>query len=44
MLAGKEGYDRVRASDEARVAPGADTIQDLFRGDPTLIVLDELGE
>ena len=44
MLAGKEGYDRVRASDEARVAPGADTIQELFRGDPTLIVLDELGE
>ncbi len=44
MLAGTEGYARVQASDKQRVAPGADTIQELFGADPTLIVLDELGE
>ena len=41
-LAGKEGYDRVRASDESHVAPGADTLRELFGGEPTLILLDEL--
>ena len=41
-LAGKEGYERVRKSDEAMVAPGAETIQELFGGKPTLILLDEL--
>lgn len=41
-LAGTAGYERVRASDEGRVAPGADTLRELFGGEPTLILLDEL--
>lgn len=41
-LAGKEGYERVRRSDEKMIAPGADTIRELFGGQPTLILLDEL--
>ncbi len=41
-LAGKAGYERVRASDERRIAPGAETIRELFGGEPTLILLDEL--
>jgi hypothetical protein len=41
-LAGPTGYERVRASDEQRVAPGADTLRELFGGRPTLILLDEL--
>lgn len=41
-LAGKDGYERVRASDEGRVAPGADTIRELFGDRPTLVLLDEL--
>ena len=41
-LGGKEAYERVRNSDEGRVAPGAETLRELFGGDPTLILLDEL--
>ncbi|WP_208598965.1 ATP-binding protein [Desulfonatronum thioautotrophicum] len=41
-LAGAEGYERVRRSDEDRVAPGADTIRELFGNQPTLILIDEL--
>ena len=41
-LAGRAGYDRVRRSDEDRVAPGAETLRELFGGEPTLILLDEL--
>ena len=41
-LAGKVGYTRVRGSDERHVAPGAETLQELFGGEPTLILLDEL--
>ena len=41
-LAGEAGFDRVRASDEARVAPGAETLRELFASEPTLILLDEL--
>lgn len=41
-LAGRPGFDRVRASDEQGVAPGAETIRDLFGGEPALILLDEL--
>lgn len=44
QLAGKEGYELVRRSDEGRVAPGADTIAELFGDQPVLVVLDELGE
>lgn len=41
-LAGNEGFQRVRASDESGQAPGAETIAELFGGEPTLILLDEL--
>lgn len=41
-LAGKAGYDRVRKSDESHTAPGAETLAELFGGEPSLILLDEL--
>ena len=41
-LAGTAGYERVRRSDEQGVAPGAETLRELFGGEPTLILLDEL--
>ena len=41
-LAGRPGYDRVKNSDAAGVAPGADTLRELFGGEPTLVLLDEL--
>jgi len=41
-LAGKEGYDLVRKSDVEGVAPGADTIRELFGREPTLVLIDEL--
>ena len=41
-LAGSDGYERVRNSDEKRIAPGAETLRELFGGEPTLILLDEL--
>ena len=41
-LAGKAGYERVRSSDEQRIAPGAETLRELFGGEPTLILIDEL--
>ena len=41
-LAGRAGYERVRASDEKHIAPGAVTIRELFGGEPTLILLDEI--
>ena len=41
-LAGKDGYARVRNSDETRIAPGAETLRELFGGAPALILLDEL--
>lgn len=41
-LAGRDGYERVRQSDERHIAPGADTIRELFGGQPTLILLDEV--
>ena len=41
-LAGRNGYERVRASDESRTAPGAETLRELFGGEPALILLDEL--
>jgi len=42
LLAGTEGYRRIQASDEQGIAPGADTLRELFGGEPTLILLDEL--
>ena len=41
-LAGYAGYERVRESDRQRIAPGADTIRELFNGRPALVLLDEL--
>ena len=41
-LAGRAGFDRVRASDEQGVAPGAETVRDLFGDEPALVLLDEL--
>ncbi|MHB1424619.1 MAG: ATP-binding protein [Gemmataceae bacterium] len=41
-LAGREGYERVRQGDRNHVAPGAETIRELFGGEPTLILLDEV--
>ena len=41
-LAGVEGYEKVRNSDLERVAPGSDTIRELFGEEPALILLDEL--
>ena len=42
LLAGRAGYERIRASDENRAAPGAETLRELFGGAPTLVLLDEL--
>ncbi len=41
-LAGAAGYERVRNSDESRIAPGAETLRALFGDAPVLILLDEL--
>ena len=41
-LAGKQGFERVRSSDEQHMAPGASTLRELFGDQPTLILLDEL--
>lgn len=41
-LAGKAGYERVRKSDESHTAPGAETLGELFGGEPCIILLDEL--
>ena len=41
-LAGREGYELVCRSDEQGGAPGAPTIRELFGGEPTLILMDEL--
>lgn len=41
-LAGKQGFDRIKASDEKHMAPGASTLRELFGDQPTLILLDEL--
>jgi len=42
QLAGRDGYERVRESDRNHIAPGAETIRELFGGEPTLIMLDEI--
>ncbi len=41
-LAGVAGYEAVRNSDHDRVAPGAETLRNLFDGRPALVLLDEL--
>ena len=42
-LGGIDGFERVRESDTQGTAPGADTLRELFHGEPVLILLDELG-
>ena len=42
QLAGLDGYRRVENADRTHVAPGAQTIKELFGGRPTLIMLDEV--
>lgn len=41
-LAGLDGYRRVENGDKNHTAPGAETIRELFGGQPTLIMLDEV--
>ncbi len=41
-LAGRDGYERVRKSDQEGIAPGAETIAELFGGGPALVLMDEL--
>jgi len=41
-LAGRQGFERVQRSDELHNAPGTDTIIELFGGEPTLILIDEI--
>ena len=41
-LGRKKGYEAIRKSDEERRAPGAENLRDLFGGEPTIILLDEL--
>lgn len=41
-LDGAAGFEMVRANDEQGIAPGAENLRDLFGGEPTLILLDEL--
>ena len=36
-LAGADGYARLRNSDESHIAPGAETLRELFGGEPVLI-------
>lgn len=41
-LAGRAGFERVRMGDEKHIAPGADTIAELFGDEPVLILIDEV--
>ncbi|MDM8543814.1 DUF499 domain-containing protein [Desulfococcaceae bacterium HSG9] len=41
-LAGRSGFERVRESDARHIAPGTDTIIELFGNRPTLILIDEI--
>jgi hypothetical protein len=41
-LRGQKGYERVQRSDQEGIAPGAETIAELFGDQPALILLDEL--
>jgi hypothetical protein len=41
-LGGREGYARLERSDQEGIAPGAETIGELFWDRPALILLDEL--
>jgi hypothetical protein len=41
-LAGREGYERVRESDELRMAPGAVNLRELIGEQPALILRDNM--
>lgn len=41
-VAGLAGYESVRNSDHDRIAPGAETLRNLFGDQPALLLLDEL--
>jgi len=41
-LAGRKGYELLKAQDEARVAPGGDEILQILKEGPNLILLDEV--
>ena len=41
-LAGREGYERVRESDELRMAPGAANLRELIGEQPALILRDNM--
>lgn len=41
QIAGKKGYDLVRKSDEAKVAPGVQVFEKLVGDQPALIMIDE---
>ncbi|NJO66191.1 MAG: ATP-binding protein [Leptolyngbyaceae cyanobacterium RM1_405_57] len=42
QIGGVEGYSLLRGSDEKRVSPGTVVLERLTKGQPTLIVLDEI--
>lgn len=42
QIGGIEGYQLLRGSDEQRVSPGTSVLERLLRGQPTLIILDEV--
>lgn len=42
QIGGVEGYSLLRGSDEQRVSPGTVVLERLTKGQPTLIVLDEI--
>jgi hypothetical protein len=42
QVGGVEGYGLLRGSDEKRVSPGTVVLERLMKGQPTLIVLDEI--
>ena len=42
QLAGRKGFERVQKSDKVHNAPGEGTISELFGGEPTLILIDEV--
>ncbi|WNZ47372.1 DUF499 domain-containing protein [Leptolyngbya boryana CZ1] len=42
LIGGIEGYSLLKGSDEKRVSPGTVVLERLMKGQPTLIVLDEI--
>lgn len=44
QIGGVEGYSLIKGSDQQRVSPGTVVLEKLTKGQPTLIILDEIGE